>query len=190
VTVKVDSKASRTLPVEIRVTGAAAAGTVVTQATTDPQQVAVAGPKSLVEAVDRAVLPLDLDGRKADFTAQVAPLLVGRDGKALEGLTVSPERVNVAVTLARGLTKKRVGIKAIVFGDLTPGYSLKALTATPPAVEISGDPETLAKIDFVYTEPVSVAGIARDTDKEAKLQIKEGVVASQDAVTVKISVGR
>lgn len=188
-TVRLDVKASRTLPVEVRVTGTATAGTVVSKATISPQQVTVEGPKSVVEGVDKAIVPLDLTGKSADFTAQSVPLLVGRDGRALEGLTIYPDKVNVVASLARGADKKTVDVKTIIYGDLAPGAALKAIMTTPAKVEISGDPQVLEKIDFVYTEPISIAGIAKDTDKEVKLQMKEGVVASQGVVMVKISVG-
>ncbi len=189
-TVRVDSKASRTLPVEIRVTGTATAGTAVAKATLNPQQVTVSGPKATVDSVDRVILPLDLTGRSADFTAQLAPLLVNRDGRAVEGVTVTPGRINVVANLARGLEKKTVDIKTIIYGDMAPGTFLKSVVTTPVKVELSGDAKELEKVDFVYTEPISVAGISRDSEKEVKLQIKEGLVASQAAVTVKISVGR
>ncbi len=189
-TVRVDSKASRTLPVEIRVTGTATAGTVVAKATLNPQQVTVEGPRATVDSVDRVILPLDLTGRSADFTAQLAPLLVNRDGRAVEGVTVTPNRIGVAANLAKGVDKKTVDIKTIIYGDMAPGNVLKSVVTTPVRVELSGDAKELEKVDFVYTEPISVAGINRDTEKEVKLQIKEGLVASQAAVMVKISVGR
>ncbi len=189
-TVRVDSKASRTLPVEIRVTGTATAGTVVAKATLNPQQVTVEGPKATVDSVDRVILPLDLTGRSADFSAQIAPLLVNRDGRAVEGLEVRPAKIGVDANLAKGVDKKTVDVKTIIYGDMAPGTVLKSIVTTPVTVELSGDAKELEKIDFVYTEPISVAGISRDTDKEVKLQIKEGLVASQAAVTVKISVGR
>lgn len=190
VTVRVDGKASRTLPVEVRVTGTATAGTVVAKATIAPQQVTVEGPKGIVESVDRAVVSLDLTGKSADFTAQQVPLLISRDGRAVEGLTVYPDKISVTASLARGVNKKTVDVKTIIYGDLAPGTALKAVVTAPVQVEVSGDPQVLDKLDFVYTEPISIAGIAKDTDKEVKLQVKEGVVASQDTVLVKISVGR
>ncbi|MDT8902634.1 YbbR-like domain-containing protein [Anaeroselena agilis] len=190
ITVRVDGKASRTLPVEIRVTGTATAGAVVAKATINPQQVTVEGPKATVDSVDRVILPLDLTGRSADFTAQLVPLLVNRDGRAVEGLTVNPGRISVVANLAKGVDKKTVDIKTIIYGDMAPGVFLKSVVTEPARVELSGNAKELEKIDFVYTEPISVAGINKDTEKEVKLQIKEGLVASQAAVTVKISVGR
>jgi YbbR domain-containing protein len=190
ITVRVDGKASRTLPVEVRVTGSAPAGTVITTTTLTPRQVTVTGPKAVVESVDRVIVPLDITGKSADFTIQAAPLLVSRDGRTVEGLGVEPGRISVAAGIAKGVAKKTVDIKTIIFGDMAPGTALKSVVTTPPRVELSGDPQEIAKIDYVYTEPISVAGISKDTEKEVKLQIKDGLVASQAAVTVKISVGR
>ncbi len=190
ITVRVDGKASRTLPAEVRVTGSAPAGTVVTKTTLTPEQVTVSGPKATVDSVDRVIVPLDITGKGADFVIQVAPLIVSRDGRAVEGIGVEPDKLDVAASIVKGMDKKTVDIKTIVFGDMAPGTVLKSVVTTPARVELSGDPKELGRIDYVYTEPISVAGINKDTEKEVRLQIKEGLVASQAAVTVKISVGR
>jgi YbbR domain-containing protein len=108
----------------------------------------------------------------------------------VEGLEVRPAKIGVNADLAKGVDKKKVDVKTIIYGDMAPGTVLKSIVTAPVTVELSGDAKELEKIDFVYTEPISVAGINRDTEKEVKLQIKEGLVASQAAVTVKISVGR
>jgi Uncharacterized protein conserved in bacteria len=190
ITVRVDSKASRTLPVEVRVTGTVTSGMVVAKTAMTPQQVTVAGPKATVDSVDRVILPLDITGKRADFSAQIVPLLVNRDGRAVEDLEVHPDKISVAATLTRDMEKKMVDIKTILFGDLPHGTTLQSLVTTPDRVELSGAPQELGKIDFVYTEPISVAGITKDTEKEVKLQIKEGLAASPATVKVKISVGR
>ncbi len=163
---------------------------MVTKTTLTPRQVTVAGPKAAVDSVDRAIVPLDITGKNADFTIQAAPLLVSRDGRTVEGLEVQPDKIAVAASITKGMDKKTVDIKTIIFGDLAPGTVLRSVVTTPARVELSGDPQELGKINYVYTEPISVAGINKDTEKEVRLQIKEGLVASQAAVTVKISVGR
>lgn len=189
-TVRVDAKESRALPVEVRVTGTAVAGTVVTKAVVSPQEVTVHGPKNVVGAVDKVVMPLDLTGKNADFAVRAAPLLLGRDGKPVEGLAVNPDRVTMTVTLGQGVSKKTVDVKPVIFGDPAPGTTMGPIATVPARVEISGDPKVLEKIDEVYTDPVSVAGIGKDTEKEVPLQLKEGVLATQNAVKVRISVGR
>ncbi|MDR3592155.1 MAG: CdaR family protein [Negativicutes bacterium] len=188
VQVRLDTVVSRKLPVEIRLSGTAATGTAVARVLATPEQVTIEGPRSTVDSADKILLPLDLSGRNADFSVGVIPVVVNREGKEVEGLTVLPERVSISAQLVRGLNQKSVEVKPIVYGELAAGAVLRGITVKPAKVEISGDPQVVEKIDFIYTEPINVAGINHDTVKEAKLQLKEGMLASQSTVTVQISV--
>lgn len=185
--IRLDTIVGRKLPVEIRLTGKTPSGTAVVKATVSPEQVTVEGPKSFIEVVDRVIIPLDLTGKTADFTVGIIPVPVNREGKEVEGLTLYPDKVNISANVVHGLNKKVVDIKTIVYGDMPPGISLKSITTKPEKVELGGDPQILDKIDFIYTEPINVAGIVKDTTLETKLQLKEGVLAAQSIVKVEIS---
>lgn len=188
--IRIDTAASRTMPVELRINGLAAEGIAVSKAAVTPQQITVRGPRSLLDSIDKAVATLDIGGKTADFTAPIVPKLLGRDGKPIEGLTLAPDKVNVSASLTRGVVKKTVDVKTIIFGELAPGMVLKGIVTKPATVEVSGDSPGLDRIDFLYTEPISIAGIDKDTVKEAKLQLPEGILASQNSVTVQISISK
>jgi YbbR domain-containing protein len=190
VAVRIDAKVSRVLPVEIRFTGTAAAGVAVARAAATPDHVTLEGPKGVTDQVDRAVLTVDISGKTADFTTGIVPLAVTREGKAIEGLTLYPERVSVAATLVRGAVKKMVDVKPVIVGDLPPGVALRGIITRPARAELSGDAQLIEKIEFVYTEPISVAGLDKETTREVKLQLQGGVTATPPAVAVQISVGR
>jgi YbbR domain-containing protein len=190
VSVRVDAKVSRVLPVEIRFTGTAAAGVAVARAAATPDQVTMEGPKSIADIVERAVLTVDLSGKTGDFTTTVVPLPVTRDGKTVEGLTLYPERVSVAANIVRGVVKKTVDVKTVITGDLPPGLALKGITTRPPKVEISGDARLVERLEFVYSEPVSVTGLNKDTTREVKLQLREGVTATPETVVIQLNIGR
>lgn len=187
-TLRIDTGLQRQLPIEIRLSGNAPTGAVIAKATSSTANVIVEGPKSLVEAVDRVIAVVDLTGKSADYATSVGLLALNREGKEVEGVTINPGKVNVSINLVRGANKKTVDIKPTVFGDLPAGVTLKRITTSPEKVEISGDPEALQKIDFVYTEPINLNGISKDAVKEAKLQLKEGLIAAQDVISVRIAV--
>lgn len=187
-TVRIDTALQRQLPIEIRLAGNSAVGAVIAKATSSAVNVSLEGPKSLVETVDKVVAVIDLTGKNADFTASVPLLALNREGKEVEGVAISPDKVNVSINLVRGANKKIVDIKPTVFGDLPPGVSLKRITTDPEKIEVSGDPETLLKLDFVYTEPINLSDISKDTVKEVKLQLRDGLIAVHGTVTVRIAV--
>lgn len=190
VLVRIDAKVSRVLPVEIRFTGTAAAGVAVARASATPEQVTLEGPKGVTDQVDRAVLTVDLSGKTADFTAGIVPLAVTREGKAVESLTLYPERVSVAVTLVRGAVKKMVDVKTVITGDLPAGVTLRGIIIRPARVELSGEAQLVEKVEFINTEPISVAGLDKDTTREVGLQLQAGMTATPPAVAVQMSIGR
>lgn len=184
----IDMITKRQLPVEVRLSGTTTNGVTVAKTSVSPNQVTIEGPRRLVDAVEKAVAHVGLGGKNVDFTAAIPVTLLGSDGQGIEGLTVYSDKVNVAVTLAKVPEKKTVEIKAILYGDLPNGVTLKRLKAEPPKVDLTGTKEALDKIEFVYTEPINVTGVGKDTTRDVKLQLPEGIIAAKDPVTVTIFV--
>ena len=178
----------RQIPVEIRITGSNLGGAVAAKATASVATAKVEGPRNMVDAVDKVIAVIDLTGKNADFTATVPLQPLNRDGKAAEGVTISPETVSITVGLERGPNQKQVDVRTTVHGELPAGASLKSVTTEPNKIQVSGNPELLKTVEFVYTEPVNLAGITQTTTKEVKLQLLDGVVAPRNTVMVKIEV--
>lgn len=187
--VQLDAVASRAMPVEISPTGTAPPGVAVTKIGANPAQVTIKGPRTLIDAVSRVLVPVDISDKTADFTIAGTPLLQDKEGKTVKGLAVVPEQITVAAVLAKGVQKKTVDVKTIIYGELGQGVVLKGVLTNPARIEIAGEPQVLDKIDFIYTEPINIAGISQDTRKEIKLQLREGIAAVRNSVTVQISVG-
>jgi len=184
--VRIDTTAARQIPVEIHYSGAVVAGAMVGQALAAPVQVAVQGPKSLVDTVDRVVATVDLNTKNADFTTEAALKALSRDGKLVEGVSFNPSKVAIAVTMSKVSNKKTVEIKPQTYGDLGSGFVLKRIAAEPETVEVQGPSQELEKIDAIYTVPINLSGLTKDSNPEVKLQLKEGITASQTAVVVHI----
>lgn len=190
VLLRLDTGVSRQLPVEIRPSGTPESGSVVNKIVANLDQVTVEGPKSLVDSVGRVVAIVDLTGKKADFTNEVSVTVLDREGKELEGVSIYPGKINVSCTIAKASLKKVVDIKTVVTGTLPGGIVLKRLTTEPDKIEISGDPKVVNKIDVVYTEPINITNVTKDTIQEIRLRPIEGITASRDSVTVHINVDK
>jgi len=184
--IRIDTMAARQLPVEIQYSGTAIVGAMVGKALTTPVQIAVQGPRSLVDTVERVIAVVDLNMRNADFTTEPSLKAIGRDGKIVDGVTCSPAKVNVAVTMAKVPSKKTVEIKPQVYGDLGAGLTVRRITIEPETVEVQGPNQELEKIDTIFTMPINLGGLTKDTSQEVKLQLKEGISAAQASVLVHI----
>jgi YbbR domain-containing protein len=189
VTFRLDSLVSRQVPVEVKLTGTPATEAIVEKITFSSTNIVVEGPKSLLDTAVRAIAQVDISGKEADFTISTPLILVDKNGKEVEeGLTLKPGNVSVSLTFGPSIVKKSVDIKVNTVGELMKGIVLKQIITNPQKVEISGNAKILGKIDFVYAEPVNLAGIDKNAEIEVKLQGKEGITLSKKSVKVIISV--
>lgn len=188
-TIKIDAAVQRKFAVAVRMTGTPSTGTVVGKTEVIPGQVTVQGPKSSIDAIDKVVASVDLTGKTKDIVEEVPAIIYGRDGREVEGLSITPARVTVQAAISQIPDKKTVDVKTVIYGDLPSGMMLHRINGSPEKVEIQGDPFVLEKIEFVYTEPINVNGIDKNTQREVKLQLKEGVVATPATVNVQLEVG-
>lgn len=185
---RLDTIASRQVPVETKVVGTPAASGVVGKVTANVGKVTVKGPSELLDTVTKVVAEVDITGKATDFTVNSPLVLVDDKDKKVEGLSISPGNTSIAVTFAPAISKKVVDVKPNVIGILAKGIVLNQITIDPPQVELSGEAKVLEKIDFVYIEPINLAEIDKDTMIEVKLQLKEGVTVTKNTVMVNLNV--
>ncbi|BBB91425.1 MAG TPA: CdaR family protein [Methylomusa anaerophila] len=186
--VRIDTTISRTVPVVAAFTGAATKGMIVEQGYANVDAATVEGPKNSVNMVDKVVANIDLSGRVGDFSGEVPLIPVTKDGKEVDGVSLSPAKTRIEVKLSPGISKKVLDIKPVVQGDLPKGLVLKSITTEPDKVEVSeeGEGKNLAKLDTIYTEPVNLTLIDKDTSREVKLQYVEGTTGPVANVIVHI----
>ena len=191
VQLRLDTIISRQLPIEVRITGTPAPGTVFGKAVPAHGQVTIEGPKNIVNTVEKIVAAVDLSGKINDITADAVLTPVNRAGKEVEGVTIYPEKTKVTISLTAAVTKKMLDIKPVTHGELPLGLIIKSVVTEPEKVEIT---ETVPgkgidKLDAIYTESINLTDNSKDMDKEVKLQLPEGITSTTKTVIVKIKVG-
>lgn len=188
---RLDTTVSRQVPVEVRLTGAAARGAVVGNPVSAYAQVTIEGPKNAVAMVEKVIASVDLAGKNAEFTVGAPLVPVTQAGKEVEGLTIYPEKTGVTVNIVAGLTKKVIDVKPVTEGELPKGFVIKGISTKPDKLELREltPGKGLDKLEAVYTEPISLADIDKDTTRDVKLIVPEGLAAAQATVSVTIQVG-
>lgn len=191
VQLRLDPIISRQLPIEVRLTGTPAPGTVIGKAVPAYEQVTVEGPKNVVSTVEKVVAIVDLASKINDITADVVLIPVNRASKEVEGLTVHPEKIKITVNLTAAVKKRMLDIRPVTQGELPPGLVIKSIVTEPNKIAITeiAPNSGIDKLDAIYTEAINLTDITKDTDKEVKLQLPEGITDTTGTVTVKIKVG-
>lgn len=190
VTLRLETLVSKQVPLGVQVSGTPPKGIVFERAVPNVEKVTLHGPKNLLDTVTQAFVQVNVSEKNNDFFVKLPISPVNQNGKVVEGVHANPDFAEVKVSLTQSVVKKSVDVKVNLAGELTKGVELKQITSNPSKVEVSGSEALVEKMDAVFTEPISVTNIEKDTDIEVKLQTKEGITVDKKTVKVHISVSK
>ncbi|MFC2341903.1 MAG: YbbR-like domain-containing protein [Selenomonas artemidis] len=189
ISVTLDRIVQKTFKVEVLSSGTPASGAAVDQITQSTDAATVEGPRAAVDHVTRIVAHVNLGGQGQDFSV-IAPLLaLNGDGREASDVTVAPDQTEIAVKLAKGLSRKIVEIKVKSRSDLPPTMKLESISADPTRIEIAGAEDVLKSIASIETEELSLADVKENETRRVKLRLPAGVTVTDPNVTVEIKVG-
>lgn len=157
------------------------------EASVAPGQVAIAGPKHLVERVAAVHATLSLSNTRDSIQTMRPLVAVDSEGAQVNDIIVDPSEAEVTLTVNRRADIREVGVGIVTDGQPAPGYWISGLTAEPATVVLSGSPQLLSALDStVTTLPVGVEGAAGPVTANIPLDVPEGVsVQTEDGKTVK-----
>jgi len=122
----------------------------------------IIGPASLVRrvATEAPVKRVDLSGMAAgEHVFQVVPQELKLPGGVLV-TRISPARFTI--TLVKKLIRK-VPVRPVLKGQPAQGHEVAEVAFRPAIVVVSGSPEALETVDWVWTVPLEVTGLTKDT---------------------------
>jgi YbbR domain-containing protein len=183
----IDETASRTLHLDITPTRIDDPTRRLGEVVPEVSEVTVSGPKRLVDNVARVVLPVDIDDRTDDFTADFVPQALDAAGQPIPEVAVLPSRVSTAVEVDR--RGRSVPVLVQTVGNPAQGYEIVGSVANPATVLLDGPDDVLADILSVVTAPVDIDGAAETVNTRTGLQeLPDGVrvVTPADASVVAV----
>ncbi|MCX7971192.1 MAG: CdaR family protein [Negativicutes bacterium] len=179
----IDESGRRTLPVEAQF--ASGNENPSLKAELSEKQVVVTGPSSLLQTVYRAVVYIDPSNRPASFRLTAEPVLLGYDGKPVDGLKVQPVEVEVTVT-GNDFVRRQVKVNPQLTGK--PARKIQSVQCDPGQVWLSGPQAAVNNPgdSFVATEPIDVGKLTGTQTIEVRLIVPDGVRCETDKVRVTI----
>jgi YbbR domain-containing protein len=118
--------------------------------------VTVRGPSSVVDRVDRVVLPITIGSQSSDFTGNFTPVAQDKDKQPITEVSISPE--TIAATVPIEAAGKSVAVFATLVGTPAEGLEVLDRAVNPSTVLIEGDASVLEGLLSVQTEPVDITG--------------------------------
>jgi YbbR domain-containing protein len=189
VLISVDAVARRQLPVEVVLQGTPAPGAVLGQPTVQPTRVAVQGPRSLVQQVQRAWVAVDVTGLRTSLTQSLRVRLEDQNGAELQGVVAQPQNVQVSLPVGEGQLSRTVPVVPTVTGRPRPGFSVALLEASPSVVTARGPQDAVLNLSVLLTEPVDVSTLEGEVRRTVRLRLPPRVrVDGGPTVSVRVVV--
>ena len=187
--VQLEPVISRFVPVEVEVMDSAAFGYDWQEPLSEPAEVEISGPRTLVTQVRSVIATVFLRSAKSQVE-QIRPL-IARNAQNLEveRVNIEPGTARIVVPVVQPPGFKEVVVRANVKGLPSPNYRLTGVNVEPLTVVLSGSPSALRDIPgFVETTTLDIEGATDDVRDRLALILPENVSTLQDSVLVTVGV--
>jgi len=183
--------ATRKLTINLSLAGQPAIGYQAGDPSLSPLQVVVAGAESQVQQAAKAAVTLSLDGVREDVRKSLTVQVLDADGRPLDGLSVSPQTVDVDVPVSQRGGYRDLAVKVVVRGQVASGYRLTDISVFPPVVTVfSSDPNVVSALPgVVETQPLDLQNANEDVTTRLDLNLPEGVsVVGEQTVLIQAGI--
>lgn len=191
ITFMLEPLTTKSFDVDLSLSGEAAVGYQVGEATLEPVEVVVAGAQSQVQKVTRARIALDLNGIRENFDQTLEVEILDEQGEIVEGVTISPATIRVTLPVSQQGGYRDVAVKVTIVGRVASGYRLTDLSVFPPVVTVySTDPDLVSNLPgVVETQPLDLQNAQDDINTRLSLNLPPGVsIIGEQTVLVQAGV--
>jgi len=186
VTVHIDEKERKEVPVSIETIGSPADGYTAGEAIAQPNRVNVTVTSSEADQVAGVVGTIDIAGATASVKQQVKLVAVDQDGQELD-VTVTPAVVDVEVPITSPF--KTMPLQIALVGETPAGYAVASLEQSASEVTVFAPQAFLNSLEFYDGLQIDLSKLTQTATFEFDIAPKEGVERVEPAkVTVKVTV--
>jgi len=191
VTVNLEPLVTRTLPLDLSLSGQPATGYQAGDTSLDPKEVVIAGPQSLVESVKRLRVNLNLDGVRESIDQALAIQALDQNNQPVTGITIHPETAQVKLPVSQQGGYRDMAVKVIVHGQVASGYRLDNISVFPPVVTVySSDPTVVNALPgVVETQPLDLQDVNDNLTTRLQLNLPPGIsIVGEQTVLIQAGV--
>lgn len=186
-----EPQVTRSLPIDLTLTGNPAIGFEVGTAALNPAEVVITGAESQVSKIDHIKAKLDLTNARQNITTSITLLVEDVYGNEVSGVAVLPDIVQVSLPIIQQGGYRDMAVKVMTVGNPASGYSLTSVASIPPIVTVYS--ANSAIIDsmpgYVETSSLDLSGAQADIQKQLGIILPPGVTLIGDQfVMVKVGI--
>jgi YbbR domain-containing protein len=191
VSVTIEERVTRRVPVRVALAGEPAARYRVGQPEPSFDEVTVVGPASQVELVAEAVATVTLSGQDSTVLQTVDLSARTATGTDVRGVTLSPRQVHVEIPISLPGGFRSVAVIPQITGQVLAGYRVSNMTVSPPTVTVfATDPGAMDSLPgYVQTEAISLDGASETIERRVTVDLPEGFsLVDEQSVLVQVTV--
>jgi YbbR domain-containing protein len=156
-TLTVNDRAEKVVPVNVSLKGSVADGYHVAGSTLANKYVTISGAGDLLEFISEAFVQIDLDNQSKSFSTVADVIVVDSQNRHIYNIDVIPQTLAVEVNVAVGVATRTLGLTPHFVGELPGGYWVKEVIFDPAVVTIGGDDGTLKALTLIETTPIKLS---------------------------------
>ena len=191
VTLSLEPLITRSVPVDLEISGEPAIGYQKGSPSYTPTSVTVSGAASLVDQVTSTLVTLDISEADETINVDIPVLALDTNGEPVEGVLINPKEISVTQPVYLQGGYRNVIVKVLTTGQPANGYKLTNITVSPLNVVVfASDPQLVNDLPgFVETEPVDLTGAEDDVDTFVALKLPDEVsIVGDETVLVRVSI--
>lgn len=182
VTVVIEEKVTREMPVDIDVQGTPQEGLVAGTPILQPNRVFVRTPESRADDVARIVGIVNVDGAAQTLSKQVKLAAYNKNGEIVEA-EITPSVVDVEIPIT--IPSKTMPLQISLTGSPAPGYSLASFRQSVQEVTVYGSQEYLNGLDFYNGPEIDLSGMTENRTLTLQIPLRgEAIAVEPEYVTV------
>ena len=141
------------------------------------QTVSVYGPQTLIKRIKEARVNVEINGSvTASYTNALPVTLIDSADKLINGLTITPEKVDVSIEIKQKIGAKEVVVLPQVTGFVAAGFRLRDVRVNPLLVSITGSSQILEKTTSVQTMPIDINDLTKSVSRTVEISFPEGIL--------------
>ena len=157
--------------VECSLEGEPTGGKIVEEISFSPEEVFVRGTREKVDSVQSVIFIIDVSGAEGTLSKSIRLEPVDSKRNPVQGVTVSPEEVEVTVSLT--FPQKDVPVEVVLADNVQDEVEIMLLE--PSQVTIEGPGYLLKEIDTIKTAEIQLEDVGLPSTVEAPLIFPEEV---------------
>lgn len=191
ITVLLEPLVTQSYTVTAQLIGSPPTGYQAGEPVIEPGTVSVTGPESSVAKVKELRVAVDINGESETVNRTTTPIPLDADGRAVNGLVITPEKVQVTVPIDLLGGFRYVIVRPVTLGHVSNGYKLTNISVSPTGLVVfSSDPQLIDDLPgYVETKAIDLTDASDDFETLVDLNLPEGVVAVGDPkVLIQVSI--